>query len=171
MSLFKFFHTTKTYEEDIQKEKDCIARIKQAVSQKCGIDNVIEGDDFIVAFAGSKDNMELMLEICTQKCDGENCLYASVDDEVSWQEWDFDTLGEFENKIINYIANRVNRTIKTVIKKVKHKSYQETVYYLDNETNEWVLMEDDRTEDKLVCLMAADKTETTETIKTYKLNN
>ena len=63
------------------------------------------------------------------------------------------------------------RKNKTVIEKVKHKSYQETVYYLDNETNEWIIIEEYRTEDKLVCLMAADKTETTETIKTYKLNN
>ena len=171
MSLFKFFHATKTLEEDIQREKDCVARIKQAVSQKCGIDNFIDYDDFTVAFAGSKDNMELMLEICTQKYDGKKYLYASVDDEVSWQEWDFDNLDEFENNIVEHIANRVNRTIKTVIQKVKHKSYQETVYYLDKETNEWVLMEDDRTEDKLVCFIAANKTETTETIKTYKLEN
>ncbi len=169
MSLFKFFHSTKTLEEDIQREKDCIARIKQAVSKKCGIENFIDYNDFIVAFAGSKDSMELMLEICTQKCDGKKYLYASVDDEVSWQEWDFNNLDEFENNIIEHIANRVNRTIKTVIKKVKHKSYHETVYYLDKETNEWVLMEDDRTEDKLVCFIAANKTETTETIKTYKL--
>ncbi|MBR4949622.1 MAG: hypothetical protein IKZ25_02480 [Clostridia bacterium] len=169
MSLFKFFHSTKTLEEDIQREKDCILRIKNAVSQKCGIDNFIDYDDFTVAFAGSKDNMELMLEICTQKCQGKKYLYASVDDEVSWQEWDFNNLDEFENNIIEYIANRVNRTVKTVIKKVKHKSYQETVYYLDNETNEWVLMEDDQTEDKFVCFIAANKTETNETIKTYKL--
>ena len=171
MSLFKFFHTTKTYDEDIQREKDCIARIKQAVSNKCGIDNFIDYDDYTVAFAGSKDNMELMLEICTQKYDGKKYLYASVDDEVSWQEWDFNNLDEFENNIIEHIANRVNRTIKTVIKKAKHESYQETVYYLDRETNEWVLIEDDQTDDKLVCFIAANKTETTETIKTYKLDN
>ena len=171
MALFKFFHTTKTFEEDVQRENDCILRIKNAVSQKCGIDNFINHDNFTVAFAGSKDNMELLLEICTQKYDGKKYLYASVDDEVSWQEWDFDNLDEFENNIIEHIANRVNRTVKTVIKKVKHKSYQETVYYLDNETNEWVLMEDDQTEDKLVCFIAANKTETEETIKIYKLEN
>ncbi len=171
MALFKFFHATKTLEEDIQREKDCILRIKNAVSQKCGIDKFVDYDDFTVAFAGSKDNMELMLEICTQKCQGKKYLYASVDDEVSWQEWNFNNLDEFENNIIEYIANRVNRTVKTVIKKVKHKSYQETVYYLNNETNEWVLMEDDQTEDKFICFIAANKTETEETIKTYKLEN
>ena len=171
MAFFKFFHATKPLEEDIQREKDCILRIKNAVSQKCGIDKFVDYDDFTVAFAGSKDNMELLLEICTQKYDGKKYLYASVDDEVSWQEWDFDNLDEFENNIIEHIANRVNRTVKTVIKKVKHKSYQATVYYLDNETNEWVLMEDDQTENKFVCFIAANKTETEETIKTYKLEN
>ena len=171
MGFFKFFHATQTFEEDIQREKDCVARIKQAVSQKCGIDNFIDYDESTVAFAGSKDNMELMLGVCTQKGSGKKYLYASVDDDVSWQEWDFDNLDEFENNIIEHIANRVNRTVKTVIKKVKHKSYQETVYYLDKETNEWVLMEDDQTEDKFVCFIAANKTETEETIKTYKLEN
>lgn len=169
MRLFKFFHATKTFEEDIQREKDCIARIKQAVSQKCGIDNFIDYDAVTVAFAGSKDNMELLLEICTQKCEGKKYLYASLDDEVSWQAWDFDNLDEFENHIVEYIANRVNRTIKTVTQKVKHKRYQETVYYLDEETNEWVLLEDNQTEDKLICFIISNKTETEETIKTYKL--
>ena len=72
---------------------------------------------------------------------------------------------------IEHIANRVNRTIKTVIKKVKHKSYQKTVYYLDETTNEWLLLEDDKTDNKLVCLFAANKTEIVENIKTYKLEN
>lgn len=65
MSLFKLFHTTKRYEKEAQREVDCMVRIKQAVSQKCGIDNFIDYDAVTVAFAGSKDNMELMLEICT----------------------------------------------------------------------------------------------------------
>ncbi|MBP3692020.1 MAG: hypothetical protein J6I80_02110, partial [Clostridia bacterium] len=123
MSLFKFFHATKTYEEDIQREKECVLRIKNAISQKSGIDKFIDYDEFAVAFAGSKDNMELFLEICTQKYDGKKYLYASVDDEVSWHEWDFDNLDEFENNIVDYIANRVNRTIKTVTE-VKNKSFR-----------------------------------------------
>lgn len=171
MGVFKFFHVTKTSEEDIQREKVCIARIRQAVSQKCGIDSFIDYDDFTVAFAGSKDNMELILEICTQKYEGKKYLYASVDDAVSWQEWDFDNIDEFENHIVEHITNRVNRTIKTVVKKIKHKSYQETVYYLNEAINEWILVEDDRTEDKFICFIAANKTEITETIKTYRLDN
>jgi len=89
---FQFFHSTKTSEEDIQRKKDCIAKIKQAVCNRCGIDPFIEDSDFTVAFAGSENKRELMLEICTQKYEGKNYLYASVDDEVSWHEWDFDNL-------------------------------------------------------------------------------
>ena len=84
------------------------------MSQKCGIDNFIDNDDSTVAFSGTKSNMELLLEIITQKYDGQNYLYASVDDEVSWHEWDFDNIDEFIRNISEYISNRVNRTIKTV---------------------------------------------------------
>ncbi len=111
MSLFKFFRTVKITEDDVQRANDCVARIKQAVSQRCGIDNFINCDNSTVAFAGSKDNMELLLEISIAKCDSRKYLYASIDDEVSWQEWDFDNLDEFENDIVDYIANRVNRTV------------------------------------------------------------
>jgi len=110
-----------------------------------------------------------MLEICTQKYDGKKYLYASVDDEVSWQEWDFDNVTEFENNIINHVSNRVNRTIKTVIQKEKHKRYQVSIYNLDEATGGWVLIEEDETDNGLVCFIAANKTETVETIKTYKL--
>ncbi len=168
MGLFKIFCATKTSGEDKQKETDCITRIKLAVSQKCGIDHFIEYDDFTVAFSGTRDNMELMLEICTQDYNGKKYLYASLDDEVSWQEWDFDDTNEFENSIVEYIANRVDRTIKTVIQKEKHKSFAEFVYYLDRNTNEWILIEQDKIEGKLACLIVANKTETTDTIKTYK---
>lgn len=120
MPLFKFFHATKALEkDDIQREKDCILRIKNAVSQKCSMDNFLDYDEFTVAFAGSIDNMKLMLEIGTQKYAGKKYLYASLDDEVSWCELDFDDLNEFENDIVEYIAKRVNRTIKTATPKSK----------------------------------------------------
>ena len=70
MALFKFFRAAKSYEEVIQREKACIAQIKHEVSQKCGIDNFIDNDDSTVAFSGTKSNMELLLEIITQKYDG-----------------------------------------------------------------------------------------------------
>ena len=45
----------------------------------------------------------------------------------------------------------------------------EYVYYLEEDTNEWILIESDETEDKLACFVAANKTEQTETVKTYKI--
>lgn len=169
MGWFKFFHATKTLEEDMQREKDCIARIKKAVSEKCGIHKFIDYNDFTVAFAGSKDNMALMLEITTQKCDGKKYLYASVDDEVSWQEWDFDNLAEFENSIIEHIANRVNRTIKTVIE-VDSTNCRISAYYMD-ENGEWVCFEGHNSDSKCFCFITTLLTESSETIKTYKLEN
>lgn len=169
MSWFKFFHATKPLEADIQREKECIARIKQAVSDKCGIDNFIYYDDFTVAFSGSKDNMELLLEICTQKCNGKKYLYASVDDEVSWQEWDFENLDEFENNIVDYIANRVNRTIKTVTE-VNNNIFRVASYYM-NENYEWVCFEEQSSNSKWFKFVNAYLTDSSEIIKTYKLEN
>ena len=166
MGRFQFFHSTKTSEEDIQRKKDCIAKIKQAVCNRCGIDPFIEDSDFTVAFAGSENKRELMLEICTQKYQGKNYLYASVDDEVSWQEWDFDNLDEFENHIINYLANRVNRTIKTVTE-VNNKNFRVTSYYRD-QNGEWVCFEEDSSD----CgFLTAHLAKSGETVKTYQLKN
>ena len=167
MAWFKIFHSARCFEENFTREKACILRIKKAVSEKCGIDNFIDYDDFATAFAGTKDNMELMLEICTQKCEGKKYLYASVDDEVSWQEWDFDSLDEFENNIVDYIANRVNRTIKTVTE-VENKSFRVASYYLED-SGEWVCFEDYRSDSKWFCCITACLSESGETIKTYKL--
>ena len=169
MGLFKFFHATKRHEEDAQREVDCIARIKQAVSQKCGIDHFIDYDEVTIAFAGSKDNMELMLEISTLtlKYDGKKYLYASVDDVVSWQEWDFDNLDEFENNIVDYISNRVSRTIKTVTE-VNTKNFREASYYMD-ENGEWACFEDQSSNSKWFCFITSLLTESSEIIKTYKL--
>ena len=43
MGLLKFFHAARISEEDAQREVACIARIKQAVSQRCGIDHFLFG--------------------------------------------------------------------------------------------------------------------------------
>ena len=122
-----------------------------------------------MAFAGSKDNMQLMLEISTQKSKGKNFLYASVDDDVSWQEWDFENLSEFENNIIEYISNRVNRTIKTVAE-VSKEIVRVSSYYLD-ENGQWICFDEQSSSDKFACYIMSRLTKSEETIKTYKLEN
>ena len=86
---------------------------------------------------------------------------------MSWQEWNFDNLDEFENNIIDHIANRVNRTIKTVTE-VKNKSFRIASYYLD-ENGEWICFEDHSSDSKWFCFITSHLTKTNETIKTYKL--
>mgnify|MGYP003308292972 CR=1 FL=1 len=171
MGLFNFLWAkTKfnKYKEDIQKEKDCIARIKQKVSQLSNIDKFIDYDDFTVAFAGSKDNMELMLEICTYN-DGKKYLHASIDDEVSWSECDYDSIDEFEKEIVDYLSKRINQTVKTIITTERHKSYCQEVYVLDKHTNNWNLIDKDETNDETSCRFISYNTESREIIKTYKL--
>lgn len=170
MKLFKFFHSPKFNEQDRLRAETCLKEIVFAVSEKRGIPKFIHCDDGSVAFAGSREKMELVLDIFIQKYDGKNWLYASLDDEVSWQGWDYDSQTEFQNDIIDYLCNRVNRTVKFTTEKIKHKSYREATYYLDESTGEWVLCEDDCTEDKQFCRVIANCTKTTESIKTYKLD-
>ena len=169
MGLLKFFHTTKISEDDSLREKACISRIKQAVSQRCGIDHFIDYDETTVAFAGTKENMELMLEISTQKSGGKNYLYASLDDEVSWFEWDFGNINEFETNIIDHIANRVNRTIKTVTE-VSKECFRMASYYL-NDDGAWGCFAEDYSDKKWLCAIVSHLTESEETIKTYRLEN
>ena len=164
-----WFSKRKKFHKYFQHEKECISRIKNAVSQICAIEKFIEYDDFTVAFAGSKDDMELMLEIFTSVDENGQYLHANVDDEVSFDECDFDNLAAFEASVIEYISNRVNRTIKTIITKEKEESYRKSVYVLNEDTDNWTLIEQEYTEDDLVCRYFADKTETIEIIKTYKL--
>ena len=170
MKLFKFFHAAKIDEQDRLRAENCLKAIVSTVSEKRRIPEFIRYDKETVAFAGSREKMELVLEVFIQRYDGKNWLYASLDDEVSWQEWDYVNLEEFTQNIIDHLANRVNRTIKTVTEKVKHKSYRQSAYYLDDTSGEWVLFEDERTTSPLICLIPANRTETIETIKTYQLD-
>lgn len=168
MNTFKTFHSTKLNDEDIEKEKTCMMNIRKSVSQKCGISNFIDYDDFTVAFSGSKENMELVLEIYTQKYEGKKYLYASLDDDVSWPEWDFNSCADFEEDIAEYISHRVNKTIKTIVEVDKSK-LSVTSFYLDD-NGEWVCFENECTDSKGICYLMSKITKSTEIIKTYKLD-
>ena len=170
MKLFKFFHTPKFSEDDRLRAENCLNTIVSAVSKKRGIPEFINYEDGSVAFAGNREKMELVLELSIQRYDGKNWLSASLDDEVSWQEWDYVNQERFTQSIIEYLVPRVNRTIKMVKEKVKHESYREAAYYLDDTSGEWVLFEEDVTDSKVLCRLLANRTETIETIKTYQLD-
>lgn len=119
----------------------CYERIRNRVAALCGVQESIETGDGI-AFSGSREAPELVLTVSSVKIDGRYCLYADLDDEVSWQEWDFSDRTEFENDIAETIAALVNRTVKTVTEQKRRKYLRRRRYYL-NEQNEWVLMEEE----------------------------
>lgn len=75
----------------------CYDNIKIKIANKCGVAEFIEKDSWI-AFSGSSEKPELLLTVSGMKTEGKHYLYADIDDEVSWQEWDF------ENAIVEYIT-------------------------------------------------------------------
>ncbi len=160
----RLFHIAGSSEQDMERIISCLSHIKKSVSEKCGVSGFIEFDDSTVAFAGSRNHMQLILEISTQKTKGEKYLYASVDDEVSWQEWDYNNVSDFEESIAKYISGRVNRTVKTVIKKGKNEVTTESYYLADN--GEWICFESESTDS----FFASKLIKSAESIKSYHLD-
>lgn len=158
--------------EHLENEKNCLKNIKSKVSEKTGVTEFIDCDDFSVVFAGTKDEPQLLCEVCTMKGSNETYLHISVedfDDEASWAENDYDSEDDFESAVAEYIANRMGKTVKTVVKADKSE-YRVSSYYRD-ENDEWVCFEDDSTDEKLITRIAAKLVKTGETVKTYTLPN
>lgn len=160
----RFFRGS-TPSDDDTRINNCYNNIKLKISNECGIADFIEKDGWI-AFSGSFEKVELLLTISLMKSGGTLYLYADIDDEVSWQEWDFDNQEDFENAIVEYIVPLVNRTIKTVTKKKKHKYIKVSRYYLEN--NEWILI-DENVDDNFLIRLFITKDSTEEEIRSYHL--
>ncbi len=165
MSFLEKIRTDKNFEDNSRQKTESLSRIKAVVAQKTGIDKVIEAGDCAVAFAGSKDNMKLLLELSIYKCgNNKRFLYASLDDGVSWQEDDFESAAEFEAAIADYIAERLGRTVKTVTVIDKGKVVFET-YYLD--ADEWVLLSSETVNGKMASFLAKKLKISGESTETY----
>lgn len=154
----RVFHSSMPKEDINTRINACYNNIKFKIANQCCIVDFIEKDGWI-AFSGSSENPELLLTISAMKTKGKLYLYADVDDEVSWQEWDFENQEDFENAIVKYIAPLVNRTIKTVTEKKKHKYIKTSRYYLNN-SNEWIFLDEDVVDNFLIRLFI-----TTDSIK------
>ena len=91
-----------------RREAECLARIKAAVIRKTGSEKIIAVDGRTTAFAGSKNDMKLILEISTVKGgDAKSFLCADLDDSIAWHEDDFDSTAEFEEAVSDYISDRL----------------------------------------------------------------
>lgn len=137
----RFFHSSMPSEDIHTRVTACYDTIKNKIADKCGVAGFIEKDGGI-AFSGSSEKPELLLTVGVIKTAGKCCLYADVDDEISWQEWDFENQEDFENAIVEYIAPLVNRKIKTVTETKRHTYIKTSRYYLDN-NSEWILIDED----------------------------
>ena len=70
--------------------------------------------------------------------------------------------------IVEYICERINRIIKTITETKKHKYIRVKEYYLDKETNDWVLMYDEKMS-WLIARPFITEDSVTEEIKEYQI--
>lgn len=150
----------------MEKLHNCFENIISAVAEKSGVPRCARFEnDTTVAFSGSIDEPDLILEVSIYT---DNNLSASLDDEVSWNEWDFENTDAFIEEIANYIAPLVNHTVKYIKEYKKHKSVHLKRLILDEEKKEWVTIEDETVDAALVRpFIAEDKIE--ERIKVYSI--
>ena len=169
MAFFKVFHATKATEEQHRELVQCLENIISTVFEKTGVPTCIRlpQNDTAVAFAGDIRQPKLWLELESVKYNKQHYIRASLDDLVAWNEWEHADRNAFLQNIAEYIAPRVNATIKTVIERIKHKSIRETVYKKD-EDGRWVLLEDE-CEDHILIRPFLSESRTEETIEVYQI--
>lgn len=149
---------------NIEKIENSLEQIISLVAQKSGVPRCVRFDDgSTVAFSGSIDEPDLILVLGIDK--DEN-LSASLDDEISWFEWDFDNVDEFINMIANHIAPLVNHTVKYVKEYKKHKYICFMTSILDEEKQEWITISDEKITATLLNPFVV-KDDYEETIKVY----
>lgn len=144
----------------------CYDNIKAKITDKCGVSEFIEKDG-LIAFSGNSENPESVLTVSVMKSGSMLCLYADLDDEMSWQEWDYESQDEFENKIAEYISPLINRTIKTVTEKKRHKYIKISRYYSDK-NDRWILIDEDII-DYLPIRLFITKDSVKEDLKSYQI--
>jgi len=165
MKLFRFFRAAKTDDHTVMRETACVDDIRGMIKSLQNDAQYICCGDNAIAFSGTSKQPKLLLEISTQKSSGQKYLYASVDDEASWQEWDYDTYDEFVSDIARYIAARIGRTVKTVTE-VSRSRFRIASYCLEADGS-WAVLEDESTDNRLVCFVASLFSKSGEVIDTY----
>ena len=161
-------HSSKHKNTILKSPKECLANIKRKITQKTEISNFVDLGETSAAFSGTVDNYDLYISLDVVKKRGKEYLYAYMEDHFEWYEWDYDSQSEFEDKIVEYFCTYINRTIKTITETKRHKYVRVTESYLDKETNEWILMSDDKVS-WLIMRPFIEADDITEEIKEYHL--
>ena len=131
----------------LQISKDpeqCLINIKRKIAEKTGITKCIDLDESSAAFSGTEENYDLYVSVGVYKKGKKEHFSVYMDDHLEWDDFDYESQEEFEDSIVEFICEKINRTIKTITETKKHKYVRVTEYYLDKETNEWVLMYDEK---------------------------
>ncbi len=166
MSIINLFNNKSSF-SDNDRVREFSERIELYVSNRRRECRFIRLNDYEVAFGGSKEAPTLVMKAGVENVSGEEILYASINDRIMY-ETDYSDAETFDEAITDYIASRADRLVKTVIKKEKHRSYKESVYYFSLEAK-WELIEEYYTEDQTVCMFKADRTGVEEKTVSYAL--
>lgn len=146
----------------------CLANVKRKIAEKTGISKCVDLGETDAAFSGTVENYDLYISLDVMKKRGKEYLHAYMEDRLEWYEWEYASQNEFEDEIVAYFCEKINRTIKTVTETKRHKYVRVTEYYLDKETNDWVLMSDDKVSWLIMRPFIAEDS-ITEEIKEYHL--
>ena len=141
---------------------------KREIAEKTGITKCIDLDESSAAFSGTEENYDLYVSVGVYKKRKKEYFSVYMDDHFEWDEFDYDSQEEFEDAIVEYIWERINRIIKTITETKKHKYIRVKEYYLDKETNDWVLMYDEKMS-WLIARPFITEDSVTEEIKEYQI--
>lgn len=152
----------------LKDPKQCLENIKRKIAEKTGVSRFVDLGETRAAFSGTVDNYDLYIHLDVVQKRGKNFLHAYMRDRFEWYEWEYASQDEFEDELVEYFCGYINRTVKTVTETKRHKYIRVTEYCLDKETNEWVLMSDDKLS-WLIVRPFIDEDDITEEIKEYHL--
>ena len=124
-----------------KKPKQCLENIKRKTTEKTGITKFIDIDETSAAFS---KNHALQISLGVTKKRKTEYLYVFFEDHFEWFEYDYKSQEDFENAVVEYICEHMNRTIKTITEMKRHKYIRVTTFYLDKKTGKWKLMSDDK---------------------------
>jgi hypothetical protein len=139
-----FLHLFQSNAGKVKSPKECLSNIKRKIAEKTGISKYVDLGETSAAFSGTADHYDLYISLDVIRKRGKDYLHAYMEDHFEWYEWDYGSQNEFEDKIVAYFCEKINRIIKTITETKRHKYVRITEYYLEKKTNEWVLMSDDK---------------------------
>ena len=155
MSIIKIFHAVKETPEvklRINQQYKTIRNIVENISGCSKYIQLPEGKGGGVAFSGTNESPDLVLEIYSQKHDKKAQLYFNLfvaDTEESWQEWDYDNIDLCSEQVAKRISSLMNHTVKFIKKQKKH-TYIRTIEQVMDSSGNWQTISDEYTDSKLV---------------------